>query len=281
MCRMLGLLLHPNDPGEIRDAVNTASLLLEAFLKASREDPYLARLGVPDPSHCHGWGYVVIWGTKEAYQGFEYARGDGGSCKENLAGLEYVVERLKALLEAKWDRLLVVVHARRAGRNEPRGLLHAHPFSLTVAFRHGPRTYYFAHNGSIRKDELARILGVDPSAYTDSFIGFYWLVKRLSYGGDIAGLYRRLASYTRTALDTILVEKTGSTASMYVTGYVGDVDEDRRQYYQPYLVRATGIVGYASSTIVDNVKGGVEAMVLEKKLAVIEWGEGLRETLSL
>ncbi len=276
MCRILGLVLTPPpDSSSRREAVSTAFTLLDAFLKASREDPYLAALGAPEPSHCHGWGYVVVASTTAG--GYTlYARGDEGTCSANLATLATAVERVKEAISAHdWSRLVAIIHSRRAGRKEPRGPLHAHPYHYTHPSRHGEQHFFLVHNGSLEKDFFTKTVGLDPSSYTDTAAAFYWLAKKLAAGAEPATLYRRLTGYTRTALNTVLLHVKPGSETVVATAYTRPgLDAARTKYYQFYMLKAESLLGFASSTVIDTSTASVDAEEMESEIVVVEPATG-------
>ena len=146
---------------------------------------------------------------------------------------------------------MLVLHARRASRREPRGSLYAHPYIHTIAGRGGQRIVALAHNGGVEKEPLALQLGVDPQAYTDSQLLAVWLAWQLSYGRSIAEALSEARQYTKTALDlAVAVIDPAGDAVLYVNGYIKPgLDERRVEYYKPIIFHGDGVDGYMSSTI--------------------------------
>lgn len=224
--------------------------ILEALHAAASHDPYLEALGAPDPSHCHGWGYAAL--IKREAWGLAFAKDDPGDCSKSLGGLARAAGHLaSAALEA--EAVLLILHARRAGREEPRGPLHAHPYLHVLSSADGARHLFLAHNGSVNKAEIGGELGLDARAYTDSHLSLLWLAAHVK-DRALDAMLEVARRYTKSAYDAALLETApGRDPLLHVVGYarLESIDEARRRYYEPVLVRGPGLVGYVSSTVRD------------------------------
>ena len=252
-----------------RELLETTKRLLEAIIEASRYDPYLERLGAENPSHCDGVGYTLLLLEEGERKQLHYFRADRIDCKENLQEAEKNAKRVVRIIEdSKWTSFILLFHTRKASRKEPRGEKHAHPYYASISARHGARQYFFAHNGSIHKDSLARIIGVNPASYTDSEIAFYWLIRRLGYGEKIKDAYSRLKSQVRTALNTLLLDLNEET--LIATAYSSPkLDAARLDYYRVYLLEEPGIKAYMSSTIRDIIGRRAKTKTIENTILAL------------
>ncbi len=255
MCRMLAMVARG-------DAVkNIVPELIDAFYRASRDDPYLASITGGDGRHCHGYGFVLAARTSGgwmlSYERFDAANDLGvgeESCRVNLEELGKACSRIKRVVSSA-DQVVLVLHSRRAGRQEPRGVQHAHPYHYCMGLRGGAVDIFLAHNGSVDKESLARIVGLDPSSYTDSNILLLWMASQIRYGVSFKEAIISAKSYTKPGrgLDlAILTISPGLGLDLYLVGYVApEPDDKRRRYYETFIVRSDDIIAMVSSTIKD------------------------------
>ncbi|MEB2837158.1 MAG: hypothetical protein GSR80_001062 [Desulfurococcales archaeon] len=256
MCRLLAGVAWGGEG--LRLLAGLAGLLA----RAAERDPLLARAtGGRRWSHCHGYGILLAarrgasW--RVYYERFDaWAPGlpEGGVCRANLEALKAAVERLPRLLEGAREALLVL-HARLASPGEPRGTLNAHPFRVEAHTQAGPVEVYLAHNGSVEKEPLARLHGLDPRAYTDTHILAIHTAARLSEGRSIPEAISEVEErgLVKTALDlaVAILHPTGPP-ELYVNGYISpELREDpaKLEYYKPILLEASQLRAYASTTI--------------------------------
>ncbi len=269
-----------------REGSRLLSRLARLLAEAARRDPYLERLsGGSVGSHCHGYGYALLarsggsW--RVSYERFDAAglsRGPSGEegCEANLDALNAAVEGLAAELDRAGEAYLVL-HARRAGRREPRGTLNAHPFHAAYTAPWGPGEVFLAHNGGVDKAALAGEAGVasgDTSLYTDSHLLALAIARRLSRGeppGEaLASLWRAATSGYDVAL---LTAGRGGPRLWLAAGASPSIlgDEARLAYYQPVLLLGDGLAGFASSTVADLASAAGLPLAL-RRLAPREWG---------
>jgi glutamine amidotransferase len=233
--------------------------LTKLVYEAARNDPLLGRIA-RDTRHCHGFGFLLLYsngrGYRLVYEKYDAADelGEGEeSCRENLQALMYAVEEVAELIEGS-EHGLLLFHARRASRGEPRGAMYAHPYTYTIASRQGPRLIALIHNGSVYKDAIASILGVDPAYYTDSQALTVWLARQLASGRTPGEALAEARKFTRSALDVVVADiapsSSGLRARAYAYSYLpSSLDEKRVEYYKPVFYTAPGSRGYISSTI--------------------------------
>ncbi len=251
MCRMVGLAWWSVEGARL------ASRLVSLLVEAASRDPYLERIA-GDARHCHGYGYaglverggshVLLWEKYDAADGLGVGE---ESCRANLEALGWAAGRVSELV-ASSGRGVLVFHARRAGRGEPRGTVHAHPYLHVVAGRHGYRFLALTHNGGIDKGPLAALLGLDPGAYTDSAVMAAWVARQASYGVGVREALDEVRQYVKSALDVLVVEAWGGGYRLHVYAYLPrGLDGARLDYYRPVFFEAEGVAGYLSSTVAD------------------------------
>ncbi len=253
MCRMIGVVWSSSEGSMI------VASLSRLVYEAARNDPLLESIA-GDPRHCHGYGFFLVYGSGRGYR-MVYERYDAAdelgvgedSCRENLKALEEASERVARLVEGS-ERGLLLFHARRAGRSEPRGSMHAHPFIHTITSREGPRVIALIHNGGVHKDTLASILDVDPAEYTDSHLLAVWLARQLSDGKTPSEVFSEARKFTRSALDVVVADVAHLGGKLRARGYAyshlpGDIDEKRVEYYKPVFYSTPSSNGYISSTV--------------------------------
>lgn len=140
-------------------------------------------------------------------------------------------------------REAVLAHARAASPGEPTGPQHAHPYAVETQ---DGRVIFVAHNGSVDKAAMGHGLGLDPSAYTDSYVLAKFLAKRWH---DPQRAFEEALPYVKTALNVAVLEFPTLDAYVY-TYYRGD-----RRYYALYMVKTAGAAAVVSSTLTRYVPG--------------------------
>ena len=233
--------------------------LTSALVEAAAGDPLLARLTGGDGRHCHGWGFAVAsrrggsWLV--AHGRFDaHAPGVSGeeSCMANLESARRLPGLVEGLLEGSEEAFLVA-HVRRAGRREPRGTLHAHPYRELAHTPRGPVEVYLAHNGGVEKEPLAAELGVDAEEYSDSGLLAAAITSRIARGIDVAealewGLRLAKSGY----VVALLTAPSRGDPELHVAAAASCSileDEDRLEYYKPYKLVGEGLSAIASSTL--------------------------------
>ncbi len=249
-----------------RDGSRQLALLARALVDAARRDPYLEGLTEGRAwSHCHGYGYVLVtshtggppW--RVIYERFDsYTPGDDRDpdtvCRSNLERLGEAVESISQIL-AETERAYLVLHARRAGRSEPRGTVHAHPYHEIAHTWDGPVEMWLAHNGGLMKEGLAGELGVEAGRYTDSGLLAAWIARKVEGGKSIAWALREGYEHVKSAYIIAVLTLASNPSQdpdlILAVGLPGwnEEGEERANYYRPLLYRSDGIIAYASSTI--------------------------------
>lgn len=221
---------------------------IDSFVRSAERDPLLraiSRRGAE--SHGDGWGYAVA------------GRGVGGSLSTGFYRSSAPVyrdpkgvESLKSMVLGL-DTYMGVAHARLASRNEPLGVENAHPFMIEDPGR--GFTLWLAHNGSVRKEELARELGLGDlvSRRTDSFFLAHYIARELS-SADPAGIVRAIEAvvekgFVKTALNLGILIAGDPGVFLVVTSLYPVGDPGRERYYKVYMVCGERLFVAGSSTI--------------------------------
>ncbi|PCN49860.1 hypothetical protein B6U99_07505 [Candidatus Geothermarchaeota archaeon ex4572_27] len=254
MCRLLVFACRPGK-------VDLLLGLADALVEASRSDPLLAEASGAT-SHGDGWGYAIA------------ALGDEGLAVRHYVSARPIwleADRLRAAVEElkAYRGAVGVVHARRAGKEGPRGGEHSHPYGYRVE----GALMFFAHNGGMDKASLASRLGLsDLSKVTDSYLAGLMLARLMERGLSVEEAYRELAPYTKTALDTGLILAATGRLEAYASAHVASgLSEARLRYYEVHYAEDEGVAAAMSSTVsmVARGRGVVEARPAE-------WGSLLR-----
>ncbi len=256
MCRMLGVVWRDSDGAKL------VAKLTELLYEAASND-YLLRGLTDNCRHCDGYGYLVLYDDGEGFKlvmekfdAFDALNVNSGNdvCVINLKALKSTVRKLAKIIEGS-KRGLLILHARKASKGEPRGVMHAHPYIEGIATRDGYKLIALAHNGSINKKPLARLIGVDPNAYTDTHILTLWLIKQLMLDKDLEHILKEAHKYTRTALNLVIASieiiKKRLKATLYTYSYISEriKDEKRLKYYKPVFFKTLSAEGFISSTV--------------------------------
>jgi len=233
---------------------------LTKLLHEAASNDYLLKELTDNYRHCDGYGYLILYdngeGLKliiEKFDAYDSLSVSNDICSANLKALESTVNKLAKLIEESRKGLLIL-HARKAGKGEPRGMMHAHPYIEGIASKNGYRLIALAHNGSIDKKPLAKLIGVNPNAYTDTHILTLWLTKQLMREGDIELVLKEAHQYTRTALNVVIADvevRERLKAVLYAYSYISEKikDERRLKYYKPVFFKTLGAEGFISSTV--------------------------------
>ncbi len=257
MCRMLAAYAWS------REGSRLLASLTRLLADAASGDPYLARITGGESRHCHGYGYVLAWRARGSWT-LEYRRFDAAGlspgrglgeagCVANLEGLRSTVEGLASRLSSL-EEVYLVIHARRAGRREPRGTLHTHPFRVEAFTREGPIEVYLAHNGGVSKDILAARLGLEPGAYTDSHLLAIWLSRSLEGGLSVEEALADAWCTAKSGFDVAVLHASSAGPGLSLAAGASRAvlaDPARLAYYQPVLFEGEGVAGFVSSTVAD------------------------------
>ncbi|MEZ0319589.1 MAG: class II glutamine amidotransferase [Pyrobaculum sp.] len=191
-----------------------------ALKQAAKYDPYKP---AGDRQHGDGWGFVAA-----SPHGYLFYKSNRPAWEDPTP----VPMREAAL-----------AHARAASPGEPKGPQHAHPYAVETP---DGRVLFVAHNGSVDKAALSHDVGLDSSAYTDSYILAKFLAKRWH---DPQKAFEKALPYVKTALNVAVLEFPMLDAYVY-TYY-----RENRQYYALYLVKSGSAVAVVSSTLTRYVHG--------------------------
>ena len=245
-----------------RQGLGLLQSLIDAHVEASRNDPLLATITGGDGRHCHGYGYILLAKRRGGWS-MHYHRYDAAdtlgpgeeSCEANLEHAAGEARRLRSLLEGA-EEVLLLLHSRRASRGSPRGTLEAHPYHAKIFSPTGPVEFYLAHNGGVHHEDMARQLGLDPQAYTDSHVLTLWIAKMIEKGLSPIEALAEGARYVRSAyIVGTIVWPRSSNPTLIVSAIVPrDAEEDRKAYYQPFLLRAPGIKALISPTVKEKLR---------------------------
>ncbi len=244
MCRLLAAWVT-------RENADILDELLKAFVDACSSDPHLERVtGGAATCHCDGWGYAAVL-ERDSGVHVVYERFYAPEHEEHKASLIAATRRLMSLVR-EYRGATILLHCRKAGRTEPLGVAHAHPYREEL-------TYYelfFAHNGSFHKDDLALLTGRPPQLYTDSALAAKLYARFLESGGEALDAMRRLSFYTRTAFNVVavLVERSNGRPSIIYSALTCSDDPARLDYYEAYIYATHDMFIYASSTVAQNAE---------------------------
>ena len=218
--------------------------LTELLVEASCNDPFLFEAtGGRSSSHGDGWGYALSLKVGGSVRTLYYRTSKRvwlSEEKEKLLGL------MEGLKEA--ERYYGLIHSRKAGRTEPVGDEHNHPYRYVV----DGQELFFAHNGGVNKQALAEVLGFEKvSEVTDSFLAGLFIAQRIGKGRRLEEAYRELAGYTKSALNTGLlhVDMLNNTATLYVSSLIVQREPAREKYYALFTASCPGLAVVLSSTI--------------------------------
>lgn len=255
MCRIMSLAFTS-------EKSNLVDLFIDAFIKASRYDPYLERLS-SEASHGDGWGIASISFQDNKPHVYYYKSADPVYTDTSEKALKSIVNDLK-----KHDYSLVIIHARKASSSEPVGEKYSHPFYIEVD---GLKAW-FIHNGSADKKILGDKLGLDPRTHVDSELLGRLLVleidKCLGSGGVIQDCVYRAYSVSKeyilekSALNTSLLISRNTWCELYTSHWVKNPGSDaRREYYSIIAYETRGFTASGSITIKNYLPGDVKAMI--------------------
>ncbi|MGC9105140.1 MAG: class II glutamine amidotransferase [Thermoprotei archaeon] len=185
-------------------------------------------LNPKDPVHGDGWGFALV-----NEKGIEYYRTHRAIFRDTLT----------PQFEGYF---LMIVHARQTSFEDLVSSKHSHPYHYLTPLGE----YFFAHNGSVDREGLARLLGVsDPKRYVDSELAGMIIAQR-----GIEEGYKLVKKYMRTSLDSLVIHlDLEKRARLY---YYGDFDAERVKskglpldYYQLYKVEGDGYEAVVSSSL--------------------------------
>ncbi len=240
MCRLLTFWAST-------DGADSLKTLLEAFVKASKDDHHLREItSGRHTSHDDGWGYAV---AGEWIEGTPYVihYKTPKPVFEDLTGLyklQNAVERSSFMTG--------VMHARKASSGFAKTIIDAHPFHATLP---DGVELWLAHNGSVDTESPpSRLLPEVGEGRPDSLALTLYLSRISSFRLRDALRIALTQGLTRTALNLgilLIGPKETATLTLNYNVYEGR-DEARANYYRMYRIREEGLIANASSTITEN-----------------------------
>ncbi len=277
MCRLiLGIATSPN-------AIEKLSEALWNFYRAAELDLKLEKVlreyidpPPSPPSHCDGYGYIaLIWRYGEIQPISLYERFDAYSsrkdilgrniCRENLIALKNAVETLDSRL-ALAEKAVVLFHARKASRDQPRGTKHAHPYRVVLDTKYGPLELFLAHNGNVRREEIAKLVDLHSyTNYTDSYLLLHLVSKYIESIEGFGELQDNLveallygSKFEERGYNVAVLAHDPYSEEIYVV-FSGRLREDARskarvEYYKTYIYLESSLLLWLSSTIRDNLR---------------------------
>lgn len=233
--------------------------MITSLVNAAKKDPYgQALFGGTEISHRDGWGWVALHlGSRGTALHF------GRSTAPIYEDPSINTPRSVSLLPG--GKAALMIHARAASRGMPINIFSTHPVETTTS--NGYRLFLI-HNGSVDKEELLRILNIDPRSneakiYNDTYFLAQYMAKKISRDIDLSIIHEAVR-LTKTALNIGVVLIKEQEAWVAVGSfYKAKDDEVRRNYYKIYRGKTQDLVIYSSSTLIDFYKPNID----------IEWEE--------
>ncbi len=240
MCRLLGFRTN---------VIRLLEKPLYYMLRASRYDPLIP--GAPG-GHSHGWGIVL-----HTYDNILYYRSGNPL---------YTEPKIIDIITSISGSGLGIAHIRRAGPNEPLGLVHAHPYMGQA----NDMLVFLAHNGGLLKNEMAALTGYkgDLDNITDTFLYFNYLLGSLAKNNSmeivdvLLSVVEELISKELVRVKNArgnIVESTLNSLIMLVSNDNVRIlvledwehleDNKRREYYAIYYSKYEDLIVASSNTI--------------------------------
>ncbi len=223
---MIGYKLSSNDK---------VSLLIEtlkSLRRVARSDPLLN-----NKSHGDGWGYVVLQDDK-LYEYHSY------TAIYNDKGFEELIDIVSSFTEYSTG----IIHARRASKGMPKGLIHTYPYHYSLPLGH---EVWLAFNGSLKYEQLykrtdAYMLGLKLVDNCKHVENHGELIKCLMEEYD---KLKRLVTSGGVLLLMILSQSTDKLEySLIIYPYYKAKNTRLGKYYKHYLLEA----GHLSIIIVSS-----------------------------
>jgi predicted glutamine amidotransferase len=270
MCRLLVF-------SAVEPAVEIVKELVESLVAASKEDPHLFKVsGGRFSSHDDGWGYAVIGEWIEGGKYVMHYR-SGTPIYEDLTGLyklENTLERSHALIG--------LAHSRKASRGFNRTYLDAHPMH---AIMDDGSEIWVAHNGSLdivspRYKLLLPDLG-EGRPDTLSLTKYLAGTGALRLMDALRLLIRDGLVKTALSLGMLLAVEGREPEAIAINYNVFEgKDRERADYYRMYRLADEGIIGVASSTVVEKYGGRFETLRNGEYVTMKVIGEGADKRIS-
>lgn len=213
--------------------------LLDAFVKASENDPYKAARG-KGSQHKDGWGYVLFRDGSLMHYRSER------SVFEDL-------EAVKKLSESLHGFTVLLTHSRAASQGS-KDIFNVQPFAFST--RRG-FSFWLYHNGDLDKKriiELAEFEEKDFEKASDSYAFAAYLCRKLESPseGDLLRHYSLISTTTRTSFNTGTLFLSPDSMVGFITAYAEPTYLLKRQnwdYVRQIVLREEGLFAVASSTL--------------------------------
>ncbi len=233
--------------GHAVDFINQYEDIVNGLIKAASNDPYGSRL-YGEAKHSDGWGKVTLVGVLNNEPSLTIHKSVNPIYSDPLLNTS-----LSSLMNVN-GVFIEMIHARAASTGTPINLFSTHPVH---AVTNTGDEIYMIHNGSFKKEELIKLLGLGEwveAKYNDTFAANLALARRISGSITIDDL-RWLLGFMRTGanLGIMLVKQdvVQVTVGSYHARLNDGKDKERDDYYRLYLCRVGESSLYASSTIID------------------------------
>ncbi len=189
--------------------------LISCLKLSSEKDPLNGK------SHDSGWGYVLVKRDSISYY---------------RSGKPIFKESVPIFLDD--EDVIAIFHARKATSGKI-GSQFSHPYMITDA----EGTHFFAHNGTVNKEELAMLMGIDGRPFVDSELAFRYLLSSSALESNV----RTLERLTQTALNLfyVKIDREMQKAELRYLNYVTPAHD--KPYYHLYMDTSDGIAVYSSS----------------------------------
>ena len=221
MCRMLAYV------GKDKEKLKK---LAQCLILSAKDDP------ITHESHKDGWGIVAYNGGRVLYY-------------RSVNPIFNESEVLFSLINLLDGEIKAIIHARLASDKNLVSSYLSHPYMES----NEKSIIYFAHNGSVNKEELGKALNIDSKLMVDSeligkYISLYGIEK-----------VKELKVYTKSALNLLIlkIDRENRDAHLYYYNYY-NVDYVRKkgtpeEYY--YLYKGDGYVFSSSLAYTGCEKG--------------------------
>jgi len=248
MCRLLAFSAK-------NESLSQTKKLINAFMKASENDPYLIRItGGNSRSHDDGWGYALAGEWLNGGIHVLHYR----SIKPVYEDLDGLYKLINTLERVRW--VTALLHSRKASRGYGKTLNDVHPFH---AVNHEGIDLWVAHNGSIDTQKLGSGLSNFPKTRADT-LGLTLYLSKFSIRRLEEKLKELLTNKAvKSALSLgILIMEAGEPPKLKIlnfNNYEGK-DEVKAKYYRLYGYFEKGLMAIASSTVAENYGMPVKAL---------------------
>ncbi len=224
---------------------------LNAFVEASEYDKYKVSLG-SSPSHKDGWGYIALSVIPDnKIDKILYYKSINPIFLDN-EGIYKLIDFIK-----ENNKVLILIHSRAISVGQL-NIFNTHPYHYTGKHYN----LYFAHNGTMYKNDLVKILGVKEDyakELSDSYFLGLLLYKKINHltEKEIIDAYREVSKYTKTAMNTIgIYYKQDEIVLAITSSYLNKDqmnDQKKIDYYKLYELIGDNIYALASSSVAENI----------------------------